>query len=382
MAPVYTYTVHDLATNTLLGELPLTNVKYGKRLCDSGQMSGTFRVELAADPNRRVKDPYDITTPCRRCIYVLRDEVPQWGGIIWTRKYDSRTKQVQIGAGDWWSYFDHRKVLPVLTLPVNPSFDIANKLVSYTGIDQNTIARNLVALAQTHTGGNLSIVPSDTQLSLIPRDRNYRGYENRNVGDALRELAGVINGPDMMFDVGPLDASSRPTRVFRQGTPHLGQQGSAWVWEYGGNVVDYTWPSDGSRFSSRTFAAGAGMVEGTPIAVSEDTDIYARGYVLTESETMYSTVSDTAVLQSHADADQEAARLPVVLPVLQVRGDMSPTVGEWGMGDDARVSIVDDFFPNGVDTSMRIVAAEVTPPEGESDEQVMLTMAPVLDDVA
>jgi hypothetical protein len=379
---VYTYTIHDLLTNAMICEIPLTNVKYGKKLCNSGAMTGTFTVDVASNPSRMVQDPYDVTTPCRRCLYVWRDEVPQWGGIIWTRKYDSRTRQVQIGCGDWWSYFDHRKLLPVLTLPVNPQFDVANKLVSYTATDQNTIARNLVALAQTHTGGNLNIVPSDTQLSLINRDRNYRGYENQDIGTALRQLAGVINGPDMMFDVGPLDASGRPTRVFREGVPRLGQQGSAWVWEYGGNVVDYTWPSDGSRFASRTFAAGTGMVEGTPIAVSEDTTIYARGYPLTEAEASYSTVSDVTDLQQHADADQEAARLPIVLPVLEVRGDMAPMVGEWGMGDDARVIIVDDFWPNGVDTSMRIVAADVTPPEGGTDEIVKLTMAPVFDDVA
>lgn len=380
---VYTYTIHDLLTNAMLCEIPLTNVRYGKKLCDAGAMTGTFTVDIASNPSRIVKDPYDVTTPCRRCLYVWRDEVPQWGGIIWTRKWDSRTRQVQIGCGDWWSYFDHRKVLPVLTLPINPTFDVANKVVTYTAIDQNTIARNLVALAQTHTGGALGIVPSDTVLSLINRDRTYRGYETQDVGTALRQLAGVINGPDMMFDVGPLDASGRPTRVFRQGAPWLGQQGSAWVWEYGGNIVDYTWPSDGSRFASRTFAAGTGTVEGTPIAVSEDTSIYARGFPLTEAEASYSTVSDPATLQQHADADQQAARLPVVLPVLQVRGDMAPTVGEWGMGDDARVLINDDFFiGDGIDTSMRIVAMDVTPPEGDADEIVKLTMAPLLDDVA
>jgi hypothetical protein len=189
----------------------------------------------------------------------------------------------------------------------------------------------------------------------------------------------------MMFDVGQLDTSGNPTRMFKQGAPHLGQQGSAWVWEYGGNLVDYDWPSDGTRFASRTFASGTGMVEGTPIAVSEDASIYARGYPLMEAEGSYTTVSDPNTLQSHADADQEGARLPVVLPVLQVRGDMDPIVGAWGMGDDARVAICDDFFaayPAGLDTAMRIVAAEVTPPEGDAAETVKLTMAPVLDDIA
>lgn len=381
MTPVWSYTVHDLLTNNLIGELPLSSVRITKKLCDSGTFTGTFKVENRAEPKRIVTDPYDWTTPCRRCIYAWRDEVPQWGGIIWTRKWDSRSRQIQIGAGDWWSYFDHRKVLPVLTLPVNPKFDIATKVITYTGVDQNTIARNLIALAQSHTGGNLNIV-YDALTSLFPRDRTYRGYENQYVGAALRNLAGVLSGADMMFDVGPLDAGGRPTRVFRQGVPRLGQQGSAWVWEYGANVVDYTWPSDGSRFASRVFSSGEGTVEGTPIAVSEDATLYTRGYALIEAESNYSTVSDPVNLQEHADADQRSTRLPVALPVLEVRGDMSPIVGEWGIGDDARVVIEDDFFVNTLDTSMRIVATDITPPDNGTDEVVKLTMAPVLDDVA
>lgn len=383
MAPVYSYTIHDLLTNRMLCEIPLNNVRYSKKLCDSGQMSGTYTVDLAGNANRPVKDPYDVTTPCRRCIYVWRDEVPQWGGIIWTRKYDSDTKQIQIAAGDWWSYFDHRKVLPLLTFPVNPTYYVANLVTTYSATDQNTIARNLLALAQSHTGGNLGIVNSDTALSVITRDRTYHGYDNADVGTALRELASVINGPDMMFDVSRApDASGNPVRQFRQGTPHLGQQGSAWVWEFGGNLVSYTWPSDGTRFASRAFAAGSGMVQGTPIAVTEDSSIYSSGYPLIEVETMYTTTTDAATLQAHSDADQAAARLPVALPVLNVRGNMDPIVGAWDMGDDARVLIQDDFFVNGIDTSMRIVAADITPPDGDADEAVMLTMAPIFEDVA
>lgn len=375
--PVYTYTVHDLATNALLGELPLKGVRYGKKLNGSGSLTGSFTVESRYAPRRLVKDPNRLTTPARTALYVWRDEVPQWGGIIWTRRYDSRTRQVQIGAGDWWSYFDHRKILPVLSLPVDPTFEVAELVVTYTGIDQNAIARNLINLAQSHTGGDIGII-TDTSTSLIPRDRTYRGYETQDVGEALRQLAGVLNGPDMMFDVGPLD-DGNPTRVFKQGDPHMGQQGSPWVWEYGGNLVDYVWPTDGSRYASRVLAGGEGTVEGTPIAVAEDNDVYALGYPLIEAETSYSTVSNPDVLQAHADADQEAARLPVVLPVLEVRGDMNPILGAWSMGDDARVVIEDDFFPNQLDTAMRIIAADVSPPDDGTDEKISLTMSPLFD---
>ncbi len=377
--PAYTYMVHDLLTNAPLGELPLTGVRHGRRLNDAGEFAGTFDLDSKTTTRRRVKDPYDWTTPVRRCIYAYRDERPVWGGIIWTRRYDSATRKVQIGAADWWSYLDHRRVVPLL--PPNPPIDhVAPQQVRYDNVDQNEIARQLVQLAQAHTGGNIGI-QLDGSFSEILRDRTYAGYELTAFGDALRNLATVLDGPDMMFGVAStLDTRGRPIRQLRIGEPYLGQRGSAHVFEYGGNTTAYTWPTDGTRYASRSFATGDGAAEGMPIAVAEDRDRYTNGWPLTETEQGYSGVTDPDTLQQHADADQLAARLPVVLPTLTVRGDMHPVVGEWSVGDDARVEIEDDFMVRGISTPMRIIADEIAP--GDDAEVVTLTMAPLLDDVA
>lgn len=378
---VWTYTVHDLLTNAMIGQLPLTGVKYDLTLNDSGSLSGSFTVDSRANPRRRVKDPYDATMPTRRCVYAWRDGVPQWGGIIWTRRYDSNTREVRIGCGDWWSYFDYRKILPVLTLPVSVSepFEVAELAVSTIGVDQNAIARYLVTLAQSHAGGDLGLVLDSTTSGTV-RDRTWAGFELAETGDALRRLAGVQGGPDIAFGVSPSpDASGRPVRTMRVGDPTIGQQGSAWVWEYGANVTRYTWPSDGTRYASRMFGTGDGSDFGTPIAVSEDV---RAGWPLIEAERAYRNVSDPDTLQEHADADQAASRLPVVLPTLTVRGDRSPRIGEWGVGDDGRVIIEDDFLVTRIETSMRIIRASVTPSDNGEDERVDFTMGPLLDDVA
>jgi hypothetical protein len=378
----WTYTVHDLLTNVPLGELPLSGVRYSLALNDSGTLSGSFKVDSRAAARRRVRDPYDATMPCRRCIYAWRDGVPQWGGIIWTRNYNSANSTVNIQCSDWWSYFDHRKVLPVLSFPIDIEFEIANLLVSQTGEDQNDIARYLVTLAQSHTGGDLGLV-LDTTTSGIDRDRNWAGFELANVGEELRRLSQVIDGPDITMGVSPsVDANGRPRRIMRTGEPRLGQQGSAWVWEYGANVTAFTWPSDGSRYAKRTFATGKGMEYGTPIAAAQDTATARASWPLMETETGYSNVTDTGTLQEHTDQDLMLARLPVVLPTLTVRGDRSPRIGEWAVGDDGRVSLKDDFMPQGVDTSMRIVRADVSPASDGQDESVTFVMAPLLDDVA
>jgi hypothetical protein len=375
----YTYLIADLRTNATLGELPLTAVSYNKKLCDSGTLSATLSLS-----SKLAVDAYDLTSPVLRVVYVLRGDTPRWGGIIWTRKYSSKTQQVQIGAADWWSYFNHRKILPVLSGAQNtdPTY-VAGRVVSYSATEQNQIARNLLTLAQSHTGGDIGIdVASDTTTSGFPHDRTWYGYKLTDVGAALKDLSQVLNGQDMLFDVGGTDANGRPRRLLRQGTPRLGQQGSSWVWEVGGNCFDYDWPSDGTRMLTRSFADTDGTAEGTPIAAAEDTTLYTHGWPLLEGDSNYSNVSDTATLYGHAQSDQDVNRLPVVLPMLHINSNLSPTLDELTVGDDARLVVQpgDPFHRRGLDTSVRIIGVDVKPRD-EGGEDCSLTLAPVLDDV-
>lgn len=380
----WTYLLADLRTNTITAEIPLAGAKPGKKLGSSGGLSGSWALS-----SRWVGgDPYSLTRPARTALYALRDGRPWWGGIVWTSRYDSRTRQIQLGASDWWSYFDHRKILPLLG--TDPAVNVVASLATtYTGVDQNQIARNLLALAQSHTGGSLGVVADGTDSGVL-RDRTYTGYELTDVGDALTKLSQLDGGPDIMFDVSPtLDSQGRPVRIMRIGAPTLGQMGSPNVFESGGNILSYTWPSDGTRMTTRAFAVGDGMEIGQLIAVSEDTARYDDGWPLLETDTSYSTVSVASTLQSHADADQAAAKLPVVVPTLVVRGDgrnargevVGPAIGDYAPGDDARVVIQDGFFAVGIDTTMRIVGIDVDPGDG-SIEEVTLSMNPLLDDVA
>ena len=372
----YTYLITDLLTDSVLAEVSLSGVRFSKVLNDSGTFDGT----LTIDRNLldRGLSAYDLTTPCRRCIYAIRDGVPTWGGIIWTRSYDSANGQVKISGADFWSYYDHRKIMQVL--PAEPvAYDAVAHLSSTTGlVDQNAIVRSFIQLGNLHTNGEINI-ELDTSLSGILRERTYEGYELTSMGEGLRQLANVINGPDIAFDVSSyLDGS--PKRILRIGTPLIGQQGSPHVWEYGGNIQHYIWPSDGSKMATRVYAVGNGIEKGTPIAVSEEQERYALGWPLLESEHGYTTVSNTSVLQAHADADQVASRAPVALPQLTVRGDLPPTLGTYGLGDDAVVIIQDDFHVEELTTPMRIVQMEIAPGE-QQGEQVKLVMAPLIDEV-
>jgi len=374
---LYRYEFRSLAGNVMMEEVALADVQFTRALNETGTFSAKFPL---GDPGVQIKDPYQLTTPCHSTITVYRGEVPVWGGIIWTRKYDSASQMLDVGAADWWSYFDHRRVLPVL--PPSPDTTVVAPLSTvYSAVEQNDIARGLVTLAQSHTAGDIGI-ELDTTTSAITRDRTYWGYQLAEVGEALRQLTGVIDGPDIVFGVGaPSGTDGKPRRLMRVGTPDLGQQGAPWVFEYGANISSYTWPSDGTRMATRVLAVGDGTEQAMPIAVSEDTSKYEFGWPLLESDSSYTSVTDMATLQSHADADQRIARLPVALPELTIRGDAEPTFGTYSEGDWARVIIRDCFFTGtGLDTTMRIVRMAVSP--GDAGEEVTLTMTPLLEDVA
>lgn len=373
--PVYTYLFADLATNEVLEEFTPTGVRFNKPLNGAGR----FDCSWLLGAHTAHLDPYDLTMPCRRVIYSYRDDRPQWGGIIWTRSYDSTSQTVTIGAAEFWSYFDHRKVIPLI--PPDPDLTtVAGLSVAYDNVDQNEIARQLVALAQTHTGGDIGI-EFDTTESFLLRDRTYFGYDLADTGEALRQLCNVINGPDMVFDVVADPAAAAPRRVLQLGTPWLGQQGSAHVWEVGGNVTSYTWPSDGSSMATRAFAVGEGVDLGVPIAIHEDTSKYDTGFPLLEFEGNYGSAEGADTLAGHAEADQQAGRMPVVLPKLVVRGDLPPTAAEVNRGDDGWLVVpADPFHKTGFEGPVRVVDMEFAP--SSSAERVTLTMAPLLDGTA
>lgn len=379
MTGQYSYLVADLRSNLILGELPLTGVSYTKKLCDAGSFKATLDLS-----KEFTGDVYDLTSPALRVVYVLRGDTPQFGGIIWTRSYDSSKHTVDIAGADWWSYFNHRKVLPVLSGAQNTdSTYVAGLTVDYAGVEQNQLARDLVALAQSHSAGDIMVdVASDTSTSNTPRDRTYYGYKLTGTGDALKELMNDLGGPDMMFDVGPTDANGRPRRILKLGTPNLGQQGSPHVFEQGGNVYSFTWPSDGTRMITRMFSTTDGTAEGTPIAAAEDTTLYTYSWPLLEESDSYSGVTDMTTLFSHAQADQQVSRLPVVLPTLTINTNVEPTLDEIGLGDDARfvVPVGHEFFSRGLDTRLRIVAEDVQIRD-EGGETAKLTMGPLLSNV-
>jgi hypothetical protein len=364
MATTYTYLIADLRTGAILDELPLSGVSFDKKLNDTGSMRGQVRVD---DPGIRIREPRLLTEPGRTAIYVDRDGDLLWGGIIWTSRYLAASGTLELGASDLLSYFEHRLVLDPADL---------GKTVTFPAIDQVAIAQGLIRQAQGHAGGDLGIVFTGAQSSGVTRTVAYAPSDLKPVADALRDLANADDGFDFGFDV-RYDESGEPERFLRIGFPRLGQPGGPHVWEYGANLIDFGWPSDAASMATRVFGLGSGAL-GAP-SIREDTSAYAAGWPLLEGSASQIDTTDRAMLDANVRGELAARRRPVVLPELTVRADLDPIAGSYSVGDDARIIIEDPFFAGEqLDVTVRILGLEVSPGDDAGQEEVKLTVAPIL----
>jgi hypothetical protein len=72
--------------------------------------------------------------------------------------------------------------------------------LTYTGIDQATIAKGLIDYYQALTYGNYGIDTSGVSTTGVTRDRTYPPLENHLIAQRLSELAAVADGFDFSID--------------------------------------------------------------------------------------------------------------------------------------------------------------------------------------
>ena len=102
----YRYFTTDLLTNQVLAEIPFKGVNYERALKAAGGFSGAIAVTSETD----TYNLYDSTMPGNTGLYVVRDGVCVWGGIIWSRSYNVINRTLAVTANEFPSYFQHRKI--------------------------------------------------------------------------------------------------------------------------------------------------------------------------------------------------------------------------------------------------------------------------------
>jgi hypothetical protein len=114
--PEYRYFTADILTGRVVMEVPFEGVSWERKVNSAGSFSGKIAVPgSSADfGSQRVTteedhfDLYETTMPGRHALYVMRDGVCVWGGIIWSREYDIIDKTLTVSGLEFVSYLFHR----------------------------------------------------------------------------------------------------------------------------------------------------------------------------------------------------------------------------------------------------------------------------------
>jgi hypothetical protein len=358
MATTYRYLFADLLTNEIIAELPITGVAFNQQL----NQSGTFQAHLLLSGVNSAAFNVDAsTTPGRTAIYVDRNGTLVWGGIIWGREYDSASQTLKISAREFESYFERRRITTD---------------VSFTNVDQLTVAQSIFNTAQAAPFGNIG-VQVGTETSGVLITRIYYGYELKQVYSAVQDLSRALNGFD--FTIRVAYVGGIPTKTLQMGYPRIGtvysiNNPSAPVFNFpAGNIVEYSYPEDGTIAANTVYAIGAGSNEGKLIATATDATKTATGWALLEDQANYSDITDATLLSNLASGTVQNISYPPTTIRVVVPAYQDPQFGTYNIGDDARLIITDNRFPDTLDEVYRIVGLNVQPGEA-GPERVTITL--------
>ncbi len=375
----YTYLFCDLMTDTVIAELPLADVTYSTELNGIGTLTATVPYNDETAP----LDPETATTPGRTAIYVDRDGVIVWGGIIWTRQPSSQVSK-QIQAAEFLSYYQHRYIKKTLSTDpsavLNPAY-VPDGQRLYA--EQKFMAWSLLNYAHAQPYGTVGIVTADLTGSPtgVNRQATYYGFERPEIYKSLAELAASDDGFDFGVDVGwtPAANNNPPTRYRRARFwyPRRGRDAdsSGLVFVKGGpgsNILEYDWPEDGTATATEVSALGAGTGEAKVSAVVQAPDLLAAGWPLLETVTSYDAVIEQTQITGLASAELTARAGAQTNPTFTVTADDDPAFGSYSVGDEAEFIIgPEPISPAGRSGVLRIIRIENTAARGP--ERVRLT---------
>lgn len=257
-------------------------------------------------------------------------------GPIWVEDFSGSTGVSSYTALGLGSIFDRRRLVPVLA----PGERIQQSIVSLRGMSYGTIAKRLVQLCLSHTGGQLPIVlPADETGA---QERTYRAVELGNVWERLVQLMNIIGGPDIAFTPKMRDESHLEW-VMQIGHPLLVQAGADWQFDSASGAsailaMDIT--RDARRLAMRGWAIGSGQDEEAVIGMAEDLHLVeASDFPLLEASTSRTSVTEQSTIDSHARSLVASSARPWQTWQLELSSESAPRVGDYRPGHWCQVLI-------------------------------------------
>lgn len=354
---VMNYVFGLLRTGEVLAELPLGSVSITNKLSDYGELRATLALDLTGFDNATTKG---ATVPGLCYVVAERGGQPVWGGIVWSRTYQSQAKTLELYAKTFEAYPTYRFM---------PTY-------SRTNVDQMSIFIELWNMMQSDAGSNLGIIiptsfPEATPVlsSVDVAETDFRTY--RSVMD---DLANGDQGFDWTIDWAK--SGSAYSVQLRAEQPFLGASNSldALTFEYPGNILNYYETDSVSDGGTNVVTMGAGQSDGMLIATTSRPDLIDAGFLRIDFDVQSKETTNQAILNALAIQQGALHTMPVNVIKVQHKADHDPIFGSYGLGDRCNL-VIQDAWHTGIDKlvkTTRIVQWSYSPPESDQVEEVEL----------
>lgn len=346
--PDYRVLFRDVLSGVIHGELPAEKFSYTNTL----NAPGSAAITIALDPGVRHVTAHSVVPGAATAIYIERAGRFVWSGLLWDMVPDYAAETLELQCEGWLSYFRLRHY---------------HATRRFTAVDQAAIARELLQHAATYgTGSNLGMVRYGTELHGVPRDRTYKQSERKSIGEAVEQLATVIDGFDFAF-TSEWDGLDLWT-TFRTSYPAMGRYREITL-EQGRNCDIPAATVGGKSVITHAFAIGSG--DGAD-QVSASAGTASGVFPRLEAVESFSDVKEYPTLKAKADRRVLLGRSPIVLPSIVLYPD-SVGLDEFDLGDALRVVGGYGLVP--IDGVYRLTEVSVSVDES-SAESIVVTAAP------
>ncbi|MFE0046297.1 hypothetical protein [Streptomyces albireticuli] len=350
----------DLRSDQVMDAFSLTEVQFDDYIGKTGSLTATLPLPDAALAARARA----ALLPGRTAVWLERGAEIWWGGVLWTStpSGDERGRtQVQIQAGTFDSYLDHRIFLPSQDRADIGTFDGG----TFEG-DQFDIARRLIDNLQQARGGDIGIVYG-TEVSGVRRSRKVDLTELSRGRELLDSLAGMEDGFEWRVHCYRDPGTGRRVKLLQLGHPVITVGQTDIVLDRPGPVLAYSLPEDATLQANFWIARGespnrnqtAKSVPSVSTVPPDESDLKA-GWPRLDGSSDHSAVTDVKVLNELARAQLARARRPQTIPEITLRVDGRVTPALLGAG--IRLRVHDLWHAEGTNDRYRVVGLAVTPP--------------------
>lgn len=410
----FSYLFFDLYTMQPLGQLPLNKVAYSKTFNGAGPVEATLRLE---DPRVQGLDPIAMCHPGRTAMFVDVAGVLDWGGVIWTRRYDRSNRTLVLGGSELWSYIASRvQAKDYATNWIGPAdpMSIAKTVI------QDALAVGNSALDSTFlTVATNGSTPTTEWVSMsFP----YQQLQTIGMIVSMMSRMGYGIGFDFAVDVA-YDTSGYPSATLNLYNPRRGRvAGSTGLMLDVTGCTDWTWPEDATQAGNKLYETSTSA--GSMLDIEVAAQALRDGYPLLERLIQHPNINSVPtgnlqeVLRAVALGDLTIYGYPTATPTATVAISPNATLqlGDFIVGDDLRFVIpavaqasgttsgltpydtstaydsvmafnglagagsgmvYDPRFPNGLDTYLRVIRQDVkVVDEGVSTFKLTLSVPP------